>query len=300
MKTSELLPRGEHQLQGSVMQTLSAVISTMSTFSRKGGSIRHTILSLCNQTRKPDEIVIADNSDTAEDREFLREFVARSQLASIVTIVETSENVGKARNIAAAEAMGDVILFIDDDTILLSHLDVEGAEAALSDGGSACGATRLWTTPLGWFEKSSDEILAGIRHGDFSCLQDHLSDPPPELRGKSAEAAFILSRTFIGNLGLVRRSTFLAVGGFPEDFDGYGMEDDALMMKLASASASPKSLRSIEVAHVSHRSSELERGGDQSNSAKFLLLRRQLGLAEFHVSRILYPESRPGPVVVKI
>jgi glycosyltransferase involved in cell wall biosynthesis len=73
--------------------------------------VREALLSICNQTLKPAEILLVDDCSSPENLEKL------SELSSLATILSTPRNVSDsgARNFGAQHASGKWIAFLDDD-----------------------------------------------------------------------------------------------------------------------------------------------------------------------------------------
>ncbi len=73
--------------------------------------IRKCLLSLRNQSLKPLEIIVVDGSSTDSTVSIVRE------IADIV-LIEKRRRVGYARNLGASRARGELLAFIDADTIV--------------------------------------------------------------------------------------------------------------------------------------------------------------------------------------
>jgi glycosyltransferase involved in cell wall biosynthesis len=73
------------------------------------------IESILIQTLLPDEIVIVDSSDTHELNSRIKEF--KSGITKII-YVHTKPGVNYQRNIGIEKSSGDIVFFLDDDTIL--------------------------------------------------------------------------------------------------------------------------------------------------------------------------------------
>lgn len=155
---------------------------------------------------------------------------------------------GKARNIGVRKAKGDILVFIDDDTILLQKNAFTKIIALSSKYDHGYGAKRLWTKPR-WFERNSDKILGNLQQGSFSLLRKNVGQPPHAARGIGG--VFMQTCSFIANFGFCRKESFGKAGGFP-DLAGYGFDDDWLMSYLYENNQSVALLEGIEVAHVSH------------------------------------------------
>jgi GT2 family glycosyltransferase len=90
---------------------ISVLIPTKNRFD----DIIKCIESILVQTLLPDEIVIVDASDTEELNEEIKEF--KSEKTKFV-YVHTKPGVCYQRNIGIERSFGDIVFFLDDDTIL--------------------------------------------------------------------------------------------------------------------------------------------------------------------------------------
>jgi glycosyltransferase involved in cell wall biosynthesis len=74
------------------------------------------LLSVANQTKLPDEIIIVDDNSTDNSFEIINNF----RLLSFKTIIKNSKNMGisYSRNIAIDLTSSDYILFLDSDDVL--------------------------------------------------------------------------------------------------------------------------------------------------------------------------------------
>src|ERR1051325_825132 len=72
--------------------------------------------SIHNQTLKPAEIIIVDDSSSPENLRRLEQY------STVATILSTSESLGpaSARNFGAQKATGEWLAFLDDDDIYLT------------------------------------------------------------------------------------------------------------------------------------------------------------------------------------
>lgn len=73
--------------------------------------LRDAVLSIAQQTVRPDQILIVDDCSTPENQEKIE------SLSSLATIVRTPQNIGLAgaRNFGAQRASGEWLAFLDDD-----------------------------------------------------------------------------------------------------------------------------------------------------------------------------------------
>ena len=75
--------------------------------------LRRTLQSIATQTRRPDEIIVVDQSSSSSELD-------KSDLPVTITYIHDASISGltEARNVAMDRAIGDIWLFLDDDVIL--------------------------------------------------------------------------------------------------------------------------------------------------------------------------------------
>ena len=96
---------------------VSLLISTKNRFV----DLKECIDSILAQTVKPDEIILVDASDTSESMEMVKKALAATGIK--LTYLRQEVISGKVRKTAAWNkavrlALGDVIIFLDDDVVL--------------------------------------------------------------------------------------------------------------------------------------------------------------------------------------
>ena len=81
--------------------------------------IRGQLLSIYQQTRKPDEVIICDDGSDDGTVSVIEEFIRKRNLEDKWKVIVNSENVGYLRNFYNATAMchGDIIFFADQDDV---------------------------------------------------------------------------------------------------------------------------------------------------------------------------------------
>jgi len=166
-----------------------------------------TLEYLLGQDEPPDEIVIVDQTPqhTPAVEGTLKDLQQKGKLR---WVRQETPNASLARNRGAAEARFDVLLYLDDDIIPSPTLVRDHRRHYESDGVAAV-AGQVFYEPK------------GVR-GDFPVEQRE------RLARSIAEAEPVRTGVFAGCNFSVRRSTFLGLGGFDENFlpPGYCEESD--------------------------------------------------------------------------
>ena len=91
--------------------------------------LRESLQSICEQAFSPEnfEILVVDNNSPDKTADVCVDFISKYPLISIRYILETNQGISFARNRGIKEALGEYIVFIDDDETIksdyLSKLD---------------------------------------------------------------------------------------------------------------------------------------------------------------------------------
>src|SRR5438132_1376834 len=99
-----------------VLMKLSAVIPTRN----RPEDLERAVLSVCAQTRTPDELLIIDQSADKVSRERVLRALAEHGSAIVVDYLLDSRISGlvAAKKVAVSRAHGDVVCFLEDDIVL--------------------------------------------------------------------------------------------------------------------------------------------------------------------------------------
>ncbi len=95
--------------------TISVIIPTKD----RKNDLKILLFSLSNQTRRPDEIIVVNNSRHGIKKTI--ETVKTKTGLHIKVVDYLSESIGRVRNHGIAQAKGDVLLFVDDDCVVPSN-----------------------------------------------------------------------------------------------------------------------------------------------------------------------------------
>lgn len=253
---------------------ISIILTSHNNVVEKNNSLNYVLKSLRNQTGTQPEVVLVDNNctDTTIDSA-----IKAYPAIKVIDGEYCGKNIGALRNLGAKHTNGRILLFLDDDTILVDPRCVQRMLEYISDYDFLCGAKRYWSSPY-WFKH------VNIKQSTTSFLHT-LKDISFLPRGINKNIGFrdLNEFTFIGNFGVLRKDVFLETGGFNENFSGWGLEDTEYMMRLAWKNYKYRILFNddISVIHLTHPSNDKD---DYLENLKlFFEIERKFGYS-FHVN----------------
>lgn len=184
-----------------------------------GRYIKDAILSVLNQTRPADEIIIIDDGSTDNSPEKVREIIAENPDRNVQIFSQKNSGQSSARNFGVLKSKSDLIAFLDQDDMWYSnHLDVL-IKPFLEDDNRR----------LGWVYSNLDEVNEQGHLVTRSFLSTiGTTHPKDDIFTCIREDLFILP-----SASLISRSAFEEVGGFDPQLSGY--EDDDLFLRLFRA-----------------------------------------------------------------
>lgn len=264
---------------------LSIVIVTHNNFTNKYGCIENVITNLLKQKDVVFEVIIIDNNSDKYDIQQLKKLHLKYE--NLVVSYSAINNISCGRNIGAKLAKSDLILFMDDDMILIDDTTLYDVCKLAQQSSYGYSATRLWTLE-GWYEKNKLDFDKLIQ-GKEKIIGKYLILPDPKIRNKKNVRH--LARTYIGNFGFIKKDVLETIGFWDETYKGYGLEDDDMALKLYLKYGLPKILQKIEVAHISHPIKETNYIELEKNKLIFDKKLKKYGIKVFHIGRLMYEES---------
>jgi GT2 family glycosyltransferase len=148
-----------------------------------------------------------------------------------VKIIENEKNLGRSRsrNSGARTAKGNLLFFIDDDIEVKEH---------------------LFDKYLTEFEKGCSAIFSNVINvrtdGKYSFLNEFLNTRGAN-KGDSQKP--LKSNYFTTAFCSIRKEFFDMIGGFDENFTGYGWEDPELGLRIAENSGKISFVRTENLMH---------------------------------------------------
>ena len=170
--------------------------------------LNNMVLGLCKQTQQPTELVIA----VMQERKY--DLPATPFPIRQLMIAGDHLPLAAARNSAAREATGEILIFLDMDCIPSSRLIADYATGLAAIDGLLMG--EVLYLPKG-------VTKPGWRYDDFGDVAVKHSDrrgPPATGMERCHDYRCFWSLNFA-----MRRATFFGAGGFDERYSGYGGED---------------------------------------------------------------------------
>ena len=248
---------------------VDVVISTKNNILTKNFSLFYVVRALLHQQALNLNIVIADNGSTDDTSSILRGTFG--QKIGLIDTSTHSGNISASRNRGASCGKARHIVFLDDDMVLNGPEALSQSLKVALEVDFACGARRLWA-PLSWsrlirHDDPINKVLSTLRHIAFE----------PRSINRLSGMNIIDNRSYLANFGIISRDVFSKVGGFDEDYVGWGYQDTDLMYRLCLQQCDYAlfSNHGIEVFHLSHK---VDKGpGYQVNRQRFLEKQRREG-----------------------
>lgn len=229
---------------------ISLIISTYNSPDR----LRVVLDSVLRQSRRPDEVIVADDGSTCQTRELVAEYQETTEVP-IIHVWQPDEGfrLAKIRNRAIARASGDYIIQVDGD-ILLHPRFVEEHEKHARPGQYSCGKRVLLGPALSQRIISSEVFTPSVFNGDLHNRKNAIHSP---LLGKILRAVGGKKVRHRGCNMAYWREDALAINGFDEAYEGWGFEDTDFFLRLQKLGRRPFQIANEAIAyHLWHPSNE--------------------------------------------
>ncbi|HEX9968175.1 MAG TPA: glycosyltransferase family 2 protein [Solirubrobacterales bacterium] len=274
-----------------------------------------TLASFVNQTDPRYEIVLVDDGGSDDTPAVAARYAGRLRLK---LVRQPNRGRSAARNAGVQEAAGDLLIFCDDDCIASPRFVAEHLAELTEDGEPR--------VVLGWqegivsmAEPDAALITPEMVLGDFAAAVRDFATPEPfwhqyvepviAAHGEDLEGfAIPWALGFTGNLSAPRRLVVDA-GGFDERFEGWGLEDNDLHLRLCAAGARTRIRRAARNYHQAHPQPEERLAQWVRNAGYFLDKHDSFEVSAFvagvfaklplaAISEIVQEHRRAGPSVL--
>lgn len=217
-------------------------------------ALDHSMHSIWNQDRLPDEILVADDGSTETTRTKIDELRTKSPVPiRHIWHPDQGFRLAAIRNKAIAEAEGEYIVQIDGDIILDRHFIADHLQMA-DRGFFLCGS-RVWVS-----REQSTQVLQAP---PGTAIKRHRLPTSSVLNSfRNRWLAEYLADRYKKNRPTVLRgcnmsfwkSDLLEVNGYNEAIQGWGSEDAELAIRLINGGVRKRFLKFSAVAyHLYHR-----------------------------------------------
>ncbi len=222
------------------------LIITSSYNMNKNASLLLTLRSILAQTFLPKSIIVSENNNFLKTKKLIKE-----EFGNFITVVNATKkfkNISYCRNTGFYNTSEQSIVFMDDDVIINNCNTLEHVIKSLKYYDFTCGAIRLWSQ-FNWqdFIKENYHINHIVNILNSNSINTMSID---RINGEFT----INDRSFIGHFGAIKRNVFKDIGGFDEQYEGWGYQDTDLMMRLCYKNYKYylMSQDNISIIHLSH------------------------------------------------
>lgn len=212
-----------HTVKTLTMHTPPPSIAVIIPVHNGGASFRRCLASLAKSHHQPNEVIVVADGDSDGSWQVAEAFGAK------VLRLPTAGGPARARNLGGKAAQSDLLFFVDADVEI--YPDTIG---------------RVLQT-----FQASPRLTALIgSYDDAPGAPNFLSQYKNLFHHYVHQIASEQASTFWGACGAIRRSAFLAIGGFDESYRRPCIEDIELGYRLKQAGHSIQLCKSIQVKHL--------------------------------------------------
>jgi len=271
------------------MKRISVIVTTYNW----PEALKRCLDSLCAQTDRDFEILIADDGSRPENLDKARRYCAEAQVpVDYVHHEDKGFRAGTIRNKAAALSRGDYLLFVDGDCLM--RPDFISKHRQLAEAGHFVPGNRILLSQAFTAEVLDKPLPLYLRNWPYFCLlrlQDKINRVLPLLQLPLGPLRLLQpqkwEKAMTCNLA-VWKSDFIAVNGFDELFEGWGYEDSDLVIRLIHAGIRRKEGRfAVPVLHLWHPHHDKSRQDINYQRLMERLARQEFTVAERGVSQYL-------------
>ena len=236
---------------------ISSII--VSTYNRPD-ALKKCMESILFQTRRPSEIVIADDGSGRETKELVEQFQKESPVSVVhVWQEDNGYQLAKIRNRSFAAAKGEYLIQIDGDLVLDRHFIRDHLHMAKP--GTFIGGSRTMMD-----EELTNWVIEGkVPISDIRSYREHLAPKANAVRSEILSRLTYLYQRHKRNYKYVLgcnmafwKKDILKVNGYDESFKGWGKEDNELSVRLQNAGVKLRFIKfGAVVYHMYHHVADL-------------------------------------------
>ena len=249
-----------------------------------------TLQSLLNQSRLPDEVIVADDGSKEPTARTVADFAKEAPFPVIHSWQEDDGfRLAMSRNRAIAQAKGEYIIVIDGDLILHprfveDHLKHAAPKRYLQGGRVLLGPKISEKI----FDGSFDPKGLSIFSSDIKNRKNALRSP---LLAKLFGAESTSFKAIKGCNFSLFKEDILSVNGFDNEFVGWGREDSEFVARLYHNGVKRKNLKFCAVAyHLYHPENERAALAENDRRLETTLKEKKIRCAD-GIHRFLSPEK---------
>jgi glycosyltransferase involved in cell wall biosynthesis len=189
-----------------------------------------SILSALQQTRMPNEIIIADDGSKKDTSKRVQRMANSSGATPIIHVWQEDKGfrAARIRNRAIAKARSEYLVVIDGDIIV--HPDFIRDHERAARPGFFCQGSRVLLT------RNKTERVLKEKQLHFPPFEAGLENRKNSIRSHFLCRLFSTQQKSLKGIRTCNfalwRENALAVNGFNEDFEGWGREDSELAVRL--------------------------------------------------------------------
>lgn len=190
------------------------------------------LASLFEQRDKCDEVIVGDDGSTEETAHLLSSWAMKWPAVKHAWQPDQGFRAGRVRNLAAKQATGDLLVFLDGDCLIppgFLKRAVRLSQPGVLLAGNRClldpGQTAKWLMQPTEFR---DNFRQWVHEKGMGKLRSFPVGPLRDLRPRNWKAVRSCNMTMM-------RSDFKRIGGFDESYQGWGKEDSDLAVRAINA-----------------------------------------------------------------
>ncbi len=223
------------------------------------GMLKSVLNGYMNQTELDFELIIADDGSTDDTKRLIREYMAKKKIKELIHCWQKDEGfrAGKIRNKAVMQAKGDYLIFSDGDCVPHSNL-VERHKRYAETNFFLAGNRILLGKEFSRYIVENNKIINSFTFIELmrSFFKRDINRLIPLVYLPSNLLRYRRSREWRGvktcNLSLWKKD-FEKINGFDETYEGWGLEDSDLAIRLINSGVLHKSLKfAAPVFHLWH------------------------------------------------